>query len=333
MRFKKLLVSFIIINLRIILFSEPNSFLDPPIFFLTMKENVYLKSGETILLRDLVKEKWEGSWMELPISRIKNGTTRVTANQIMDKLCSVKGQTFSLSGDYTLVYPEGAWEEKKGVPENPVLFHTPIAVLKRHLESWIDFEQFHLEIFPSKVTPQRDLANQEYAEIKWQLPMVREGISDISKFRKLNLSLDGQKVQAELDVRLYSFIYLSKVKQEKDDLFKKENYTKQYCDITMISDPGDLVFYPELLEGSVFRESVGAGTILKNRQLSKNPDILKGETVKVLIRRNGIELKLQGKAEENGYVERKISVRTETKKRLSGYLKEEANGEFYVKVQ
>lgn len=298
---------------------------------LTLKHREIIEERKDFFLDDIVEETLIPPFKGLKIGTLETGTVKVTAEELLDKLSVVKGCNIIISGNYVLVSQLMKEEEPKDFPLNSRL---PLDNLRQYIESFIDNQQYKLEIVVRNTIPKCNL-NAEYDKIVWQLPKIKHGLQDIDKFRSLTVTLDDKKIKTQLDIKLYSQIYLSKVKQKKDDLLKENNFIKKYSDITLLEDRESLITDFALLESAdyVFKHDIGGGEILTAEKIRRLPDICAGEKLTVVMNNSGIELRIRAAADNDGFVDKQISVSTEDKRKFNGYLRRgQSEGELYVEI-
>lgn len=297
---------------------------------LTLKHHEVIDERNDFFLDDIVEETLFPPFKGMKIGTLEDGTVRVTAEELIDKLSSIKNRNIIISGNYVLV-SQSVKEEQK---ERQVNNRLPLDNLRQYIESFIDNRQYELEIAVRSTNPVCNL-NAEYDKIVWQLPKIRHGLHDIDKFRNLTVTLDGKKIKTQLDIKLYSWIYLSKVKQKKDDLLKENNFIKKYSDITLLENTDALITDFALLEPAdyVFTHDISGGEILTAENIRRLPDICAGEKLTVVKNGMGIELRMRATADDDGFVDKQISVSTEDKRKFNGYLRRgQSEGELYVEI-
>lgn len=326
---KWLFVITTIFSFNFILFSQSQTF--PITVHLTLKHQKVVDERRDFFLDDIIEETLFPPFKGLKIGALEGRTVKVTAEELMDKLSAIKGYTIIISGNYVLVSQSVKEEEpKKRIVNNRV----PLDNLRQYIESFIDNRQYKLEIAVRNTIPECNL-NAEYDNIVWQLPKIKHGLQDIDKFRSLIVILDDKKVKTQLDIKLYSWIYLSKVKQKKDDLLMENTFTRKYSDITLLENPESLITDFALLESAkyVFKRDVGGGEILTMEDIRRLPDICSGEKLTAVMNNSGIELRIRATADNDGFVDKQISVSTEDKRKFSGYLRRgQSEGELYVEI-
>jgi flagella basal body P-ring formation protein FlgA len=299
---------------------------------LTLKHQEIIEGRSDFFLEDVIEQTLPSSFKGIKLGTIEDNTVKITSEELLDKLSSIKGYNIIISGNYVLVskLAENDEEEQPQKSNNRL----PLECLKEHLESFIDRQQFKLEITVQSTQPKCNL-NLEYDKIVWQLPKIKHGLRDIDKFRNLIVVLDGKKIKTQLDIKLHSWIYLSKVKLKKDDLLKENNFIKKYSDITLIDDIDGIITDFNLLGNYAYalKQDIGTGSILNMEHIRRLPDICTGEKLTAVTNSAGIELRIRVTAENDGFIDKQISVLTEDKKKINGYLRRlEPKGELYVEI-
>lgn len=297
---------------------------------LTLKHQQIIEDRNDFFLDDIVEETLLPPFKGVKIGTLENGTIKITAEELIDKLSPIKNCNLIISGNYVLV-SQSVKEKPKVHKANNRL---PLDNLRQYIESFIDNHQYELKIAVRSTNPNCNL-NAEYDEIVWQMPKIRHGLRDIDKFRNLTVILDGKKIKTQLDIKLYSWIYLSKVKQKKDDLLKENNFIKKYSDITLLENTDALITDFALLEKAdyVFTHDMGGGEILTTENIRRLPDICAGEKLTVVMNSLGVELRMRATADNDGFIDKQISVSTEDKRKFNGYLRRgQSEGELYVEV-
>ena len=311
------------------LFSESENF--STTINLTLKHQEVIEGRRDFFLDDIIKESLVFPFKGLKIGSLENGSVKITAEDLLDKLSTIKGYNIIISGNYVLI----SQLSEESEPENSVINNRlPLDCLKQHIESFIDNRQFKLEIAVQNTLPKCDL-NAEYDNIVWQLPKIKHALQDIDNFRNLTVILDGKKVKTQLDIKLYSWIYLSKVKLKKDDLLKEDKFIRKYSDITLLENRESLITDFALLEAAnyAFKKDIGSGEILDAEKIYRLPDICVGEKLTAVMNNSGIELQIRVTANSDGFVNKQISVLTEDKKKINGYLRRgQSEGELYVEI-
>lgn len=326
---KWLFVITTIFNFNFFLFSQSQTSLTT--INLTLKHYEVIEDSEVFFLDDIIEESLSSPFKGMALGTIEGGTVKITAEEIMNKLSVIDGYNIIISGDYVLV---SRLVEEEDPEVQSVNNRLPLDCLRQHIESFIDNQQFKLEITVQNTIPKCNL-NLEYDKIVWQLPKVKHGLKDIDKFRNLVVLLDGKKVKTQLDIKLYSWIYLSKVKLRKDDLLKEDKFIKKYSDITLFENRESVITDLSLLDSAsyVFKQDVGGGEILSMEQIRRLPDICSGEKLVAVMNNGGIELRMRVTASSDGFADKLISVETEDKKKFNGYLRRgQSEGELYVEI-
>lgn len=318
-----------IFSFHFVLFSQSQRFSST--VHLTLKHREVIDERKDFFLDDIIEEPLFSPFKGLKIGTLEGRTVKITAQELMDKLSAIKGYTIVISGDYALVSQSVKEVEPKELPANNRL---PLDNLRQYIESFIDNQQYKLEIAVRSTSPECSL-NAEYDNIVWQLPKIKRGLQDIDKFRNLTVVLDNKKIKTQLDIKLYSWIYLSKVKQKKDDLLKENTFTKKYSDITLLENPESLITDFTLLKSAkyVLTHDIGGGEILTAENIRRLPDICSGEKLTAVMNNSGIELQIRATADNDGFVDKQISVSTEDKRKFNGYLRRgQSEGELYVEI-
>lgn len=73
--------------------------------------------------------------------------------------------------------------------------------------------------------------------------------------------------------------------------------------------PSDVVASKSLLEGRVARRTIRKDSVIRHRMLSTNPDILKGDTVKLVVTSGYLTVSTIGVVEENGRIGEQVKVK------------------------
>ncbi len=318
-----------IFNFNFFLFSQSQTSVTT--INLTLKHQEIIEGRSDFFLEDVIEQTLPLSFKGIKLGTVEDNTVKITSEELMEQLASIKDYNIIISGDYVLVSKLSEEDEPEVQTVNTRL---PLNCLRQHIESFIDNQQFKLEITVQNTTPKCNL-NLEYDKIVWQLPKVKHGLQDIDKFRNLIVVLDEKKIKTQLDIKLHSWIYLSKVKLRKDDLLKEDNFIKKYSDITLFENRESLVTDLSLLDSGryAFTQDIGGGEILNMEQIRRLPDICSGEKLAAVMNNAGIELRIRVTAKNDGFIDKLISVETEDKKKFNGYLRQgQSEGELYVEI-
>ncbi len=293
---------------------------------LTLKPRLTIEANQNLLLQDVVVENVETPLASLVVIKNIAAATKVLPSDVVKLLEANLDSQVSILGDYCVVYIK----KDDNTMTLPAKEMGAIAELKSYLQSYLDPNLFDLELKVIDTKPPVDISRLAKG-VRWQLPVVDDVLSDIDRFRRLTIINENNRVLVSLDIKLHSYIYQSKVKQKKDDLLKVNNFTRSRCDITMLKDRESLVFDIDKVSGSLLKKSIGVGAFLRADSLSKIPDVIKGDSVVVKMKRSGMKLELTSKALSSSRIGKRITVITSTKKRVSGILRKQ-NEQLYVEV-
>lgn len=293
---------------------------------LTLKNNADFYDGK-IYIKDVVVEKAPQEIGDILLIETDKTELKLTPIEIINVLYNNGIKGVKISGAFVILKDFASYtpDQTTDIAQTPPPTTLLLKPIRDHIYSFIDKNRFKLELFIIDTIPTID-ENGNYENIRWELPIIKDGIKDIDKFRNLTVFLDNTPVKIRLDLRVYSNVFISKEKIKKDDLFIKEKFAIKYCDITTISNYENLLYDLNDKANFIFKESVGIGTILRADQIMKMPDAIKGENVTVKLSYNDIILSISGQILEDGHFGKIVNVKTATGKKLTGILRKTNEG-------
>lgn len=288
----------------------------------TLKSRVE-PDGIFLFFKDVVFENIDSTIGNIPVYDTKDGLPiKLTSAMIMEKLFNSGINNVTLKGNYVIAeskpLSEYSIKEKR---EN--LFSTPIDLLENHIYSFIDKDKFKVKITVLETIPEIDI-NLFHDNAAWEIPLIKDGLKDINRFRRLRLKVNNRLFTVRMDIGVFADIYISKGNQKKDDLLSVDNFIKKNTDITAISGFENIVF--DIGSNFYLTGNLSNGEILRAGRIARHFDIKRGDVVTVLIERNGISLSVQARALEDGNFNSHLSVRVVNGGNLYGILRNGENG-------
>jgi len=134
-----------------------------------------------------------------------------------------------------------------------------------------------------------------------------------------------------LNINLYGNVYISKKNFFKEEIFKKDNFIKKYVDISTYKDPENIVFNIDKIQNSKFINNIGGGEVLRWKDLSQIPLLIKNENTKAILKKGNFEIILPCIVLNDSYENQKVKIKLKNGKELIGTLKNQ-DGENYVEL-
>lgn len=287
----------------------------------SLKESI-ITDKKSLFFNDIVYENVEEYLLDIKICDVSTEyDMRFTPFDIMEKLFAQDINTITITGRNIIIQTvndESDDEITLEIPQN-----TPIDLLYKHMYSFIPKEKYKININVLETIP---FANVEttYKKAEWEIPLIKNGLQDITKFRKLRLTIDGKSVTVRLDIKVLADVYISKENKKKDDSLKESDFIKMNMDITSISNFENIMY--DIKDNYYYTKNITNGEILRSTIIDLRHDVKKGEAVTVLIERNGVSLSLKATALESGNFGKPLSVKVINGGNLYGILRSSENG-------
>ena len=99
---------------------------------LTLKHQEIIEGRSDFFLEDVIEQTLPSSFKGIKLGTIEDNTVKITSEELLDKLSSIKGYNIIISGNYVLVSKsaENDEEEQPQKSNNRL----PLECLKEHLE-------------------------------------------------------------------------------------------------------------------------------------------------------------------------------------------------------
>ncbi|HOJ63482.1 MAG TPA: flagellar basal body P-ring formation chaperone FlgA [Spirochaetota bacterium] len=300
-------------------------FITPYLFSLniTLKEKIFITES-IVYLKDIVKEN-----IDTPIDtiyfKIEKTPFFINSDTILKELNKNGIFDVNIIGSGTIV----TILKKEEIIEEGSNKKNAIKFLEDYLSQYVD-SKFKISIDVKKVEPDIDIFNLE-KDFNWEIEKFEKGLKDILNLKKVFLIIDNKKYTVNLNVHIYTNIYISKRHFLKNDILKADSFTIKYVDISTYIEPDNIIFDIEKAENLKFVNSIGAGEVLRWKDLIKMPLVVKDENCKAILKKKNFEITLLVTALTDGYENQKIKIKIKNGKELVGTLRNN-NGEIYVEL-
>ena len=187
----------------------------------SLKESI-ITDKKSLFFNDIVYENVEEYLLDIKICDVSTEyDMRFTPVDIMEKLFAQGINTITITGRNIIIQTEN--DESDDENTSSVLNNSPIDLLYNHIYSFIPKEKYKININVLETIP---FANVEttYEKAQWEIPLIKNGLQDITKFRKLRLKIDGKSVTVRLDIKVLADVYISKENKKKDDSLKESDF-------------------------------------------------------------------------------------------------------------
>lgn len=317
--FKKyLLIFFIFLNFY--LFSST----------LILKEKVFISENK-ITLQDIILNKLPDNIPNFKISDLNENQITISSSKILESLFNKSIYDVNLIGENTTIYFQQNINDKANQSKETNLYkNDPLEYLEEYFESFFDNNVFTIKIDLIKIEPEVNIKIIKN-NFRWKLTKSYYSLTELKKIKKLTLVIDDKNYNAVVDVKIFSNIWNAKQSFQKNDAFIKEGFLQNYVDITKINDFDTLVFDIKKANNSTLTANISPGETLKWSYLKKNPDVVKGESINAVLKKNQIEIILPCIALNNGYENKTMKAKLINGKEISGTLRNN-NGEIYIEI-
>ncbi|HQJ05880.1 MAG TPA: flagella basal body P-ring formation protein FlgA, partial [Spirochaetota bacterium] len=207
---------------------------------------------------------------------------------------------------------------------------TPVKFLENYLADYIDSPNMKLSVSINKVSKNFDL-NSIKGDYKWEIDKLKKGLADIINLKKVFINADKSRYLVELEVSVIADVYISKKSFVSGDYINKDLFIKKTVDIAAYSNGEQLVFDINKADKSKFVKDFGAGEVLRWSSIKKIPLVVKGEELKVVIKKNRTTVTIFCESMQDAYENEKIRVKLANKKEKIGILRER-DGDKYVEI-
>lgn len=298
---------------------------------ITMKESVVIDK-DFVTLKDVANEDISDTKYDIVLAENieknfilsnKDALTKLVENNIFDASIFGKQTVIALKKNQ-LKYNESASDKVSETVTTPVKF------LENYLSDYIDSPNMKLSISINKVSKNFDL-NSIKGDYKWEIDKLKKGLSDIINLKKVFINVDKARYLVELEVSVVTDIFISKKSFISGDYINKDFFIKKSVDIATYSDGDLLVFDINKADKSKFVKDFGAGEVLRWSGIKKIPLVVKGEELKIIIKKNRTTITIPCESMQDAYENEKIKVKLANKKEKIGILKER-DGDRYVEI-
>ena len=303
-------------------------FLIPFLFFifhifphtLILKEKI-LVSNKKITLHDIIKESSLLNIPDVLVANIEKFPKRLSAKKILESLFSKGIFDLILIGKEIII---DSYKKDNTILDSKLDTDThlykPIEFLEKYLESYLDKNNFMIKINLIKIEPYIDLSSIK-DDFLWEINRLNYGLKDFEKIKKIPITIKNNKYYATIDINIFANIWITNQSFLKNDFLKKEGFYKKHVDITAFKKIDSLVFDITKTKNTQFTKNIGTGEALRWTVLKKIPILKKGESIKLIVKRSGIEITIPCIAIKDAFENEKIKVKLINGKEKFGVLR------------
>lgn len=295
-----------------------------------LKEKIYTNKN-TINLQDIILNDLPDDMPNINIADLDENSIILTSSKILELLFNKSIFDIVLIGEnINIIFQQETLENSSQNKEVFIYKNDPLEYLEGYFESFLDKNIFTVKIELKKIEPEINIKIIRN-NFNWKLSKSYYNLTDLKKLKKLILVIDDNIYNATIEIKIFSNIWNAKQSFQKGDSFSKDGFLKNHLDITKIDNFENLVFNIENANNSIFTTNISHGEILTWKNLKKNPDVLKGESINAVLTRNQIEIILPCVMLIDGYKNDKVKVKLINGKEIIGTLRNN-NGEKYIEI-
>lgn len=298
---------------------------------ITMKESVVIDKN-SITLQDIANEDISETKYDIVLAENIEKNFILTNKEALTKLMENNIFDASIFGKQTVIVlkrSELSGQEYINDKADETKI-SPVKFLENYLADYIDSPNMKLSISIGKVSKNFDL-NSIKGDYKWEIDKLKKGLFDIINLKKVFINVDKARYLVELEVSVITDVYISKKSFVNGDYINKDFFIKKSVDIATYSNGELLVFDINKADKSKFIKDFGAGEVLRWSAIKKIPLIVKGEELKIVIKKNRLTVTIPCESMQDAYENEKIKVKLSNKKEKIGILKER-DGDKYVEI-
>lgn len=290
---------------------------------ITLKDMVFVENN-SVSLNSLVKENID--FIKNIYFKIEKFPSIIKSDTILKELNKKGIYNVNIIGDSTIVNILQKEENNKEIIDN---YKNSIKFLEQYLSQYLD-SRFNISINVKKVEPDIDIYRLE-KDFKWEIEKFEKGLKDILNLKKIFLIIDNKKYSVYIDINIYTNVYISKRHFLKGDILKSNSFVLKYVDISTYREPENIIFDIDKAENLKFVNNIGAGEVLRWKDLTKLFLVVKDENSKAILKRKNFEITLPCTILNDAYENEKVKIKLKNGKELIGILRNN-NGDVYVEL-